>query len=109
MRKFAFVSRHEPTATQHELARKSGIELIHVGDRDAFAFPAAELQSEGYVGVVVVHPQAALTAIFAGLDVGVFNNVNRAPIGERPQFETTDLVITSSVANQAEAAYQAGL
>ena len=94
MRKFAFVSRHVPTEGQIDLAAKSGIELTHLGDQDAFAFPASKIRDMGYVGVVVVHPQAALTAFTSGLAVGVFNNVNRAPVGERPQFETTDLVVT---------------
>lgn len=95
--KFAFVSRHLPTESQLQLASKSGIELVHVGDRDAFAFPASEFKDGGYEGVVVVHPLAALTAFTAGLHVGVFNNVNRAPVGEKPQFETTDLVVTRAV------------
>ena len=91
--KFAFVSRHNPTESQVKLASEKGIELVHVGDRDAFSFPASEFKG-GYQGVVVVHPLAALTAFTAGLHVGVFNNVNRAPVGEKPQFETTDLVVT---------------
>jgi len=94
MRNFAFVSRHEPSLAQLDLARAAGIELTHIGDRDAFAFPASELKAQGYVGVVVVHPQAALTAFQAGLEVGVFNNVNRASVGEKPQFETTNMVVS---------------
>lgn len=82
MRKFAFVSRHSMQDKQVELARESGIELVQCSDEDAFAFPAQKFLDQGYVGVVVVHPQAALTAFTAGLAVGVFNNVNRAPEGE---------------------------
>jgi len=90
---FAFVSRHVPTQGQIELAASKGITLEHVGDRDAFAFPSDEILGLGFVGVVVVHPLAALIAYRAGLSVGVFNNVNRAPIGEPPRFETTDFVV----------------
>lgn len=89
--RFAFVSRHVPTAAQTTMAAAQAVLLEQVGDRDAFAFPAAELLAAGFSGVVVVHPAAALTALLAGLAVGVFNNVNRAPLGSPPQFETTEL------------------
>ena len=37
MKKFAFISRHMPTDEQINLAAKKDVELIHVGDRDAFS------------------------------------------------------------------------
>lgn len=89
-RSFAFVSRHTPTQSQIGMALEKGIELKHVGDRDAFAFSAAPLIADGFEGVVVVHPWAALQAFIGGLAVGVFNNANRAPLGMPPQFEATE-------------------
>lgn len=90
--KFAFVSRHEVAADQIELATKQGIELIPVGDRDAFEFydPAQEFLRAGFTGVVVVHPLAALVAYQLGLKVGIFNNVYRGTLGEKSKFETTE-------------------
>jgi len=94
--KFAFVSRHVPTQGQIELAASKGIILEHIGDRDAFAFPVDAIKAAGYVGVVVVHPWAALSAFRDGLSVGVFNNVNRAAVGEPPRFETTDFCVADA-------------
>ncbi len=86
--KFAFISRHVPTQGQIELAAQKGIELVHVGDRDAFSVSHEEFKS--FDGVVVVHPAMALRLLNTHNQVGVFNNVNRAPVGEKPQFETTE-------------------
>lgn len=36
MKRYAFVSRHVPTYSQIEVAKKKGVELVHVGDRDAW-------------------------------------------------------------------------
>lgn len=91
--RFAFVSRHIPTDSQVKLAAESGIELIHVGDRDGFSIDPAEFVSADYRGVVVVHAQAAISCFKFGLAVGIFNNINRAPLGEKPQFETTQFII----------------
>lgn len=93
--RFAFVSRHVPNQSQIDLAAQQGITLEHIGDRDAFSFPAEEIASLGYKGVVVVHPMAALAAYRDGLAVGVFDNVNRAPVGAPPNFETTQFVVIS--------------
>lgn len=91
--KFAFISRHVPTDSQIKLAAESGIELVHVGDRDGFSIEPAEFINDDFRGVVVVHAQAAISCFKSGLTVGVFNNVNRAPLGEKPQFETTKFII----------------
>lgn len=88
MKKFAFISRHEPNADQKSLAEKAGIELVHVGDRDGFHLKVEEFA--GFNGVVVVHAAAAMKAL-QKIDVGVFNNINRAPLGEKPQFGCTEL------------------
>lgn len=56
----AFISRHEPTPRQIELA------------------------------AAVVHPAAALR-LAPDFFVGVFQNANRAPVGQPPQFEAVAL------------------
>lgn len=93
MEKFAFVSRHVPTNSQISLASAKGIELVHVGDRDGFTLNPLDFIEAGFKGVVVVHAQAAIACYKSGLAVGVFNNINRAPLGEKPSFETTELVV----------------
>lgn len=87
MIKLAFISRHEPTKSQHELAKDQGYALVHVGDADAFTVSADFVHHAGpFEGVVVVHPAAALRLAPQFL-VGVFENANRAPVGEPPRFE----------------------
>lgn len=86
MMKFAFISRHEPTAEQHALAAEQGVELTHIGDADAFTIGQGFVYDAGpFEGVVVVHPAAAmrLAAIFL---VGVFENGSRPGPDEKPQF-----------------------
>lgn len=89
MEKFAFVSRHAATPEQLVLAAEKGIELIPVGDFDAFAIRRQDL-SEDIEGAVVVHPAAAMR-LADGLKIGVFENSNRAPAGEKPSFEARAL------------------
>lgn len=89
--KFAFISRHLPTEGQIALAAAEGIELAHVGDADAFTVSPAWVDERGsFDGVIVVHPAAALQLATTYL-VGVFENANRAPVGEKPQFEAQAL------------------
>lgn len=90
-KKFAFISRHVPTAGQVELAARASVELVHVGDRDGFTVDPTEF--DGFDGVVAVHLAAGLNCFGRGLAVGVFNNVNRAPVGQPPQFHATALHI----------------
>ena len=85
MKKFAFVSRHVPTDSQIKLAAEQSVELVHIGDRDAFSITDADVGLE-FEGVVVVHPAAALR-LFHDFPIGVFENANRAPEGEPPKFE----------------------
>lgn len=94
MDRFAFISRHEPTEGQKMLAAKASVELVMVGDRDGFTLNSDEFKE--FQGVIVVHAQAAMRALLSGLKVGVFNNVNRAPLGEKPRFETTSLVVSKT-------------
>jgi hypothetical protein len=96
--KFAFITRHQPTQAQIDLAAEQGIELECVGDADAFD-TASYPDVSGYDGVIVVHPMLALRMIRSvGYSqkerlIGVFENANRAPEGERPQFEAKALHI----------------
>lgn len=94
--KFAFISRHEPTENQIAMAADHGIELIHVGDGDAFSMSPSFVVEAGnrldvtFEGAVVVHPAAALRLARCFI-IGVFENANRAPAGEKPQFEAKAL------------------
>ena len=95
--KFAFISRHAPTEGQHALAAERGITLTHIGDADAFTVSpgcvyVAGLDGGPFDGVIVVHPAAAMRLAPTFL-VGVFENANRAPVGEKPQFEAVSLQV----------------
>lgn len=96
MKKFAFISRHALTDEQLSLAAEQEIELIPIGDLDAFS-PSREgmarLYEGGFDGVVVVHPWLALI-LSADFAVGVFENANRAPEGEKPSFFARKLYVT---------------
>lgn len=94
MQKFAFISRHLPTQGQVDMAAERGIELIHVGDADAFSVTPEWVHSRGglFDGVVVVHPAAALRLAPHFL-VAIFENANRAPVGAPPQFEAVGLQV----------------
>lgn len=88
---FAFISRHAPTPGQITLAEEQGIALECIGDLDAFTVQPGDIYAHGpYEGVVVVHPAAALR-LAPTFVVGIFENANRAPEGERPQFEAKAL------------------
>lgn len=88
MEKFAFISRHQPTPEQVELAADRWISLIPVGDADAFTVKPEV--AKGYAGVVVVHPAAALR-LAPHTKVGVFENANRAPEGAPVSFKAVAL------------------
>jgi hypothetical protein len=91
--RFAFISRHVPTEEQVQLATEQGIELVHVGDADAFTVsPSWLYDRDAFDGAVVVHPAAALHLAGSFL-IGVFENANRAPAGAPPQFEAKALHI----------------
>lgn len=84
--KFAFISRHEPTAEQFELADKEGIEIIPIGDTDAFTVSPSFVYEKGaFEGVIVVHPAAAMNLASAFL-IGVFENSTRPGLDDKPQF-----------------------
>lgn len=95
---FAFITRHQPTAEQVELASEQGITLHPIGDTDAFTISNSFVHEAGnrlnviFEGVIVVHPAAALRLCSEFL-IGVFENANRAPEGEKPQFSALALRI----------------
>ena len=92
----AFISRHAPTEGQIALAAAQRIALHHIGDADAFTvspsfvYEAADRLSVSFDGAIVVHPAAAMR-LCSELMIGVFENANRAPVGEKPQFEAKAL------------------
>lgn len=89
--KYAFISRHIPTADQFALAEKAGIVLEPIGDLDAFTVTPAQVADKGnFEGVIVVHPAAALR-LQTHYAVGVFENGSRAQEGGKPQFFAQDL------------------
>lgn len=94
---FLFISRHTPNEQQVRLASEQGHTLLHVGDVDAFDVEAVRklLANNGDAdGVVCVHPRIVTIAAQAGwVFFGFFRNVNRAPVGEKPQFETDLFVV----------------
>lgn len=93
MKRFAFISRHSITECQQALAADQEIELIPVGDTDAFTVTPQWVRSHGeFEGVVIVHPAAAMR-LSAEFIIGVFENSNRAPEGERPKFEAKALCV----------------
>lgn len=97
---FAFISRHKPTQEQILLAKEKEITLHPIGDADAFTIssewveaqtpPEIKRERGAFDGVIVVHPAAALLLCKDYL-IGVFENANRAPEGEPPQFSAKSL------------------
>lgn len=91
MKQMAFISRHSPTTTQETLAMEQGFTLVHVGDMDAFNVKPEDVQTLGdFAAVAVVHPAAALR-LAKQYQIGVFENANRAAVGEPPRFEAVAL------------------
>lgn len=76
--KYVFVSRHEPSESQMEMASDQGIDMEWVGDRDAFTWsPEKEFDNTDVVGVICVHPAISAKALIGGYDVAVFENGSR--------------------------------
>jgi hypothetical protein len=119
---YAFISRHEPTLAQWQMAARKGIDLVWVGDLDGFTvtkemvIEAYERKCQEYAdtapngadyawgwpevtGVVVVHAAAALR-LAPHWVVGVFENGNRAPEGEKPSFEPVALHFYGAVVDE---------
>lgn len=96
--RYGFISRHNPTPEQIDLALAIGIDLIPVGDLDAFADDlSAQIETidsaHNMDGIVCVHPLIALVANNLSLPVGIFRNATRPGIDGKPQFFADKLVI----------------
>lgn len=87
--KFAFISWHQPTDLQRFLAAKKGITLHHIGDADAKTVTDKWVAKHG-VFDGVVHPVAGTRLAVHNHLIGVFENANQAPVGEKPWFATVD-------------------
>ena len=83
MKKFAFISRHAATPEQIKMAAEQGIEVIPVGDFDAFTVTAQQVGD--FDGVCVVHPAAALR-LAREFAVAVFENGQRSEDGGKLTF-----------------------
>ncbi len=84
--KFAFISRHKPTAEQIKMAEEESISITHIGDADAFEVTSGFIDEAGvFDGVIVVHPAAALRLASSFL-IGVFKNGSRPAENGKPQF-----------------------
>lgn len=100
-----FISRHRPADEQIAMAKNHGFDLIWVKDMDAFSASIADdildkLKEHGAWAVACVHPVIAIEAmrLTRGVaptrtspTVGVFENENRAPEGEKPRFKAKSL------------------
>jgi len=78
------------------LAGRAGVELVHVGDRDAFGV-IPEVSAPEFVGVVGVHPMVLIQALKNGKMAGVFENISRPGLDGKPQFSVGRLVVVSPV------------
>ena len=105
MKTYAYISRHALTGEQLEIINAANITVITLGDMDGFAITkdavddAAGLEVDG---VIVVHAGAVARLMQEGCEVGVFNNLNRAPVGEKPDFGTDSLYIWNYSVNGIE-------
>ena len=100
--KAVFISRHALSESQHALLNKACFVGEDMQDFDAFASESElkqlvkTLRDADVKMVITVHQLLALR-LSKDFLIGTFNNVNRAKIGERPDFETTQLVIVDNV------------
>ena len=91
--RFAFISRHTPTDEQFALAKMASIELIPVGDLEAFTVAPEDLEPFGqFDGAIVVHPAAAMR-LAGDLIIGVYENASRTAEGGKPTFYAKSLQI----------------
>jgi hypothetical protein len=109
-RKFAFVSRHEATPEQIEIAAQHGITLEAVGDLDAFNFGMSSGKGgkhliHDYSGVIVAHAWMALQFAARGQTVGVFENAMRPVEGGKPTFEAKSLRVMEALYDSSGAVY----
>lgn len=91
MKKFAFIGRHEMTAEQKALAEKAGIEMVPIGDIDAFSGEMPNCAD--YDGIICAHAALACRAIYAHIEVGVFENSQRPGTDGKPSFFAKSLTV----------------
>jgi dephospho-CoA kinase len=98
--KIAFITRHQPTDKQKQIVAAFGAEIITVGDVNGFDRNAVKeivfnQINNGIRDFAVVNPAVALNiATFAdeiGINIWIFENINRAKEGEKPTFDTTNV------------------
>ena len=100
--KFAFISRHEITDRQQSMAAEQDVEIIPIGDVDAFEVTPDLVKAAGeFDGVVVVHPAAAMR-LASTYKIGVFENRLRVKSGlpvifEEKSFHIYDLKTKTNV------------
>jgi hypothetical protein len=100
--KAVFISRHALSESQHTLLAKAGFVGEDMQDFDAFASEAelkqlVQILHDADAKMVITVHQLLALRLSSEFLVGTFNNVNRAKIGEKPDFETTQLVIVDNV------------
>jgi len=100
MRKtYWFVSRHEPTIDQHRLVNGNLVKVddINAFDKNAINELVRKASEENVDGFIVVNPALALNIAATAFEreefttIGVFENANRAPEGQKPTFEAKTL------------------
>lgn len=89
--KMACITRHEITKEQHELAEEVGYKLHPIGDFNAFTVTSDEVKSHGdFDAVCVVHVAMGMR-LQSDYTVACYENSDRSPVGEPPQFFATAL------------------
>lgn len=100
MRKtYWFVSRHEPTIDQHRLVQGNLVKIadINAFDKSAVNELVRKASENNIDGLIVVNPAIALNIAAVAFEreefttIGVFENANRAPEGQKPTFEALAL------------------
>ena len=100
---FIWVSRHPLTTDQKDLILDTFFEgktnIIEYGDINVFKDEDLDQlyklasNTNDFVVIGGVHGLLGAFALQNGFSFGAFNNINRAPIGEKPDFHTTELKV----------------
>lgn len=93
-----FVSRHTPTEDQFKVAKLLGYTLVPAGDCNAFDQDEVSLFIEEHLtgtttAVACVHPLMVVEALRLELNVVIFENANRAAVGEKPNFHCCGVTV----------------
>lgn len=93
--KFAFISRHQPTQEQIDLAKEKNIELVPIGDFDGFTVTYKDISNHGdFDGVICAHAAMALRLINYYF-IGIYENGQRPDINGNMTFKAIDLIFYS--------------